>query len=71
MDHKTLCKDADPAIASLIRDLRALGLLDETLIILGGEFGRTPAAEISAVVKVQNGRDHNSLGFSTVLILLR
>jgi len=68
MDHKTLCKDADPAIASLIRDLRALGLLDETLIILGGEFGRTPAAEISAVVKVQNGRDHNSLGFSTVLM---
>jgi uncharacterized protein (DUF1501 family) len=68
MDHKTLCKDADPGIASLIRDLKTSGLLNETLVIIGGEFGRTPAAEISAVVKVQNGRDHNSLGFSTVLI---
>lgn len=68
MDHKKLCGQADPAIASLIRDLRTSGLLKETLVIIGGEFGRTPAAEVSGLVKVQNGRDHNSLGFSTVLV---
>ena len=68
MDHQKLCSQADPAIASLIKDLRTSGLLKETLIIVGGEFGRTPAAEVSGLVKVQNGRDHNSLGFSTVLI---
>lgn len=68
MDHQKLCSQADPAIASLIRDLRTSGLLKETLIIIGGEFGRTPAAEVSGLVKVQNGRDHNSLGFSTVLV---
>ncbi|MEJ7607453.1 MAG: DUF1501 domain-containing protein, partial [Bryobacteraceae bacterium] len=68
MDHKKLCGQADPAIASLIRDLKTSGLLKETLVIIGGEFGRTPAAEVSGLVKVQNGRDHNSLGFSTVLV---
>jgi uncharacterized protein (DUF1501 family) len=68
MDHKKLCADADPAIASLVQDLKTAGLLKETLIIIGGEFGRTPAAEVSGLVKVQNGRDHNSLGFSTVLV---
>ena len=68
MDHKKLCSQADPAIASLIRDLKTSGLLRETLVIIGGEFGRTPAAEVSGLVKVQNGRDHNSLGFSTVLV---
>lgn len=68
MDHQKLCSEADPGIASLIRDLRTSGLLKETLVIIGGEFGRTPAAEVSGLVKVQNGRDHNSLGFSTVLV---
>jgi hypothetical protein len=67
MDHARLCRDADPAIASLLRDLKASGLLGETLVVIGGEFGRTPAAEVSGLVKVQNGRDHNSLGFTTVL----
>jgi len=68
MDHKALCRDADPAIASLVEDLKTAGLLNETLILIGGEFGRTPAAEVSGLVKVQNGRDHNSLGFSVVLV---
>ena len=35
--------------------------------MIGGEFGRTPAVEVSGLVKVQNGRDHNSHGFSTVV----
>lgn len=68
MDHRALATQADRAIASLVRDLKSRGMLQETLIIIGGEFGRTPAAEISGLVKVQNGRDHNSYGFSTVLI---
>ena len=36
-------------------------------MIIGGEFGRTPAVEVSGLVKVQNGRDHNNHGFSVVL----
>jgi hypothetical protein len=67
MIHKRLAADADRGAASLIRDLKARGLLDETLVIIGGEFGRTPSVEVSGLVKVQNGRDHNSHGFSTVL----
>ena len=68
MDHRDLAAEADRAIASLVHDLKTSGLLKETLLIIGGEFGRTPAAEVSGLVKVQNGRDHNSYGFSTVLI---
>ena len=48
----------DQSIASLINDLKARGLLNDTLIIWGGEFGRTPVAENG------NGRDHNHHGFS-------
>jgi hypothetical protein len=48
----------DKPIAGLIRDLKTRGLLDETLIVWGGEFGRTPMAQGS------NGRDHNPFGFS-------
>ena len=65
--HKRLARAADPAIGSLLEDLKSRGLLDETLVIISGEFGRTPAVEVSGLVKVQNGRDHNSHGFSTVL----
>ena len=68
MDHRELAAEADRAISSLVHDLKTAGLLKETLIVIGGEFGRTPAAEVSGLVKVQNGRDHNSYGFSTVLI---
>jgi hypothetical protein len=66
-NHKRLARDADPAIASLLEDLKLRGLLDETLVIISGEFGRTPVVEVSGLVRVQNGRDHNSHGFSTVL----
>jgi hypothetical protein len=59
--HRAKAKDTDRPIAALIRDLKARGLLDETLILWGGEFGRTPTAEGS------NGRDHNSRGFSVWL----
>ena len=53
-----MCARVDKPIAGLIRDLRARGLLDETLVIWGGEFGRTPTAENA------DGRDHNPHGFT-------
>jgi hypothetical protein len=65
--HRKLANEADGPIAALLEDLKASGRLKETLVIIGGEFGRTPVVEVSGLVKVQNGRDHNSHGFSTVL----
>ena len=65
--HRRLAASADPAIAALLTDLKARGLLKDTLVLIGGEFGRTPAVEVSGLVKVQNGRDHNNQGFSYVL----
>jgi Protein of unknown function (DUF1501) len=65
--HRKLARDADGPIAALLEDLKSRGLLDETLVIISGEFGRTPVVEVSGLVKVQNGRDHNSHGFSSVL----
>ena len=48
----------DQAAAALIRDLKRRGLLDETLVVWGGEFGRTPVSESGT------GRDHNPYGFT-------
>ncbi len=67
MIHRTLAAQADPPIAALLQDLKASGMLKETLVIIGGEFGRTPAVEVSGLIKVQNGRDHNNHGFCYVL----
>lgn len=52
------CPDMDKASAALIRDLKQRGLLDETAVLWGGEFGRTPVSESS------DGRDHNPYGFT-------
>lgn len=57
-NHAKLCAQSDRPVAGLLRDLKARGLLDSTLVIWGGEFGRTPMSEGS------NGRDHNPHGFS-------
>jgi uncharacterized protein (DUF1501 family) len=65
--HRKLAAESDGPIAALLQDLKDSGLLNETLVIIGGEFGRTPVVEVSGLVKVQNGRDHNSHGFSMVL----
>ncbi|HUS39436.1 MAG TPA: DUF1501 domain-containing protein [Pirellulales bacterium] len=56
--HRAMGFQVDQPIAALIKDLRARGLLDETLIVWAGEFGRTPFSQGS------NGRDHNPYGFS-------
>ena len=65
--HRPLAAQADGPIAALLQDLKASGLLDETVVLIGGEFGRTPAVEVGGLVKVQNGRDHNNHGFSYLL----
>jgi Protein of unknown function (DUF1501) len=64
-DHKDIdanlkgrCPDMDQAAAALIRDLKRRGLLDQTLVVWGGEFGRTPVSESGT------GRDHNPYGFT-------
>ncbi len=56
--HANLCGQVDQPIAALIKDLKRRGMLDETLVVWGTEFGRTPGAQNS------NGRDHHPYGFS-------
>ena len=56
-NHSKLCAQSDWPIAGLLTDLKARGLLESTLVIWGGEFGRMPMSEGS------NGRDHNPHGF--------
>ncbi|MBI1901158.1 MAG: DUF1501 domain-containing protein, partial [Planctomycetia bacterium] len=57
-NHGGLCKASDQPVAGLLEDLKRRGLLDETLVIWGGEFGRTPMSEKG------DGRDHNPYGFT-------
>jgi hypothetical protein len=64
--HRKLALQADGPIAALIEDLKARGLLEETLVVVGGEFGRTPAVEMR-IDNTSNGRDHNHLGFTYLL----
>ncbi len=57
-NHGLHCRETDRPIAGLLNDLKERGLLDETLVIWGGEFGRTPMSERG------DGRDHNPYGFT-------
>jgi hypothetical protein len=67
VNHRRLAHDCDQAIGALLKDLKQRGMLHDTLVIWGGEFGRTPTVELpqagSNAGKV-NGRDHNHWGFS-------
>jgi hypothetical protein len=65
--HKGLARQADPAIASLVTDLKQRGLFNETLLIVGSEFGRTPMIQSAGQLRVNQGRDHNVHGFTTLL----
>ena len=58
-NHSKMCRSTDRPIAGLLTDLEAHGLLDTTLVVWGGEFGRTPFNEKGT------GRDHNPWGFTT------
>jgi hypothetical protein len=67
VNHRKLAKDCDQAIGALLRDLKDRGMLDSTLVIWGGEFGRTPTVEMPTPGANEgkiNGRDHNHHGFS-------
>ena len=67
-NHRKLGNECDVPIAALLTDLRQRGLLGETLVVCGGEFGRTPAVEIPLDGKQPpTGRDHNHHGFSVWL----
>jgi uncharacterized protein (DUF1501 family) len=67
MVHKRLAAGADSAVASLVQDLKNRGMLEDTLVVLGTEFGRTPAVENGSTTKVHFGRDHNSYGYSIAI----
>jgi hypothetical protein len=59
-EHRRLAKEWDQPIAAFLTDLKRRGMLDSTLVLWGGEFGRTPVAELPQL----SGRDHNHYGFS-------
>lgn len=60
-DHASNAMEVDKPIAGLIKDLKARGMLKDTLVVISGEFGRTPVAQ------GDDGRDHNPHGFTTIL----
>jgi hypothetical protein len=67
VQHRNLASQCDRAIGALLVDLKQRGLLDETLVLWGGEFGRTPSVELPKKGSNQgkiNGRDHNHYGFT-------
>ena len=66
-NHGRLAMQSDQPIAALLKDLKQRGMLEDTLVIWGGEFGRTPTVELpkpGANAGKINGRDHNNHGFT-------
>lgn len=66
-NHQKLAGQLDQPIAALLTDLKQRGMLDDTLVLWGGEFGRTPTVELGAGGDPKQGRDHNHWGFSVWL----
>ena len=62
--HGSLIRSVDKPIAALLKDLKDRGMLEDTLVVWGGEFGRTPDAQLDADGKVKDGRDHNPDGYT-------
>jgi hypothetical protein len=65
-EHRSLANECAQGISALLTDLKQRGLFDETLVVWGGEFGRTPTVELpqGGTVAAPTGRDHNHYGFS-------
>jgi len=63
-NHKKNCEATDQASAALVADLKQRGLLDETLIVWGGEFGRTPMVESNPALGRAKGRDHHPQAYT-------
>jgi hypothetical protein len=61
---KTQCELTDKPSAALIKDLKQRGMLDDTLVVWGGEFGRTPMVETNAAIGRSMGRDHHPVAYS-------
>ncbi len=61
---KSACGQTDRASAALVKDLKQRGLLEDTLVVWGGEFGRTPMVESSAALGRANGRDHHPQAYT-------
>jgi len=62
--HANLSKQIDKPIGALLQDLKQRGMLEDTLVVFGGEFGRTPTVELNDKGQEKQGRDHNPYGFS-------
>lgn len=62
--HRTLSAQIDQPIAALLTDLKRRGMLEDTLVLWGGEFGRTPTVELTGGGESTLGRDHNHYGFT-------
>ncbi len=65
--HTNLSKQLDRPIGALLKDLKQRGMLEDTLVVFGGEFGRTPTVELNDKGQEKQGRDHNPYGFSVWL----
>src|SRR5260221_8853552 len=63
-NSKDNCGKTDRAAAALVKDLKQRGLLDDTLVIWGGEFGRTPMVETNPTLGRSLGRDHHPSAFT-------
>ena len=63
-NHRQHCKETDQGSAALVKDLKQRGLLDETLVIWGGEFGRTPMVESNPSLGRSLGRDHHPAAYT-------
>jgi uncharacterized protein (DUF1501 family) len=66
--HRRNAKDSDQPFAAVIKDLKSRGMFNDTLVVCGSEFGRTPVVEVGGGAGTQQiGRDHNPFGFSMCL----
>ena len=64
LGHRVNAKHSDQAFAAVVKDLKSRGMWEDTLIICGSEFGRTPVREVGGMTGSAHGRDHNPHGFT-------